>query len=151
MRARLAIVALVATPLVCADLVVKAVLPTNFAFLHQRSGGWMVLSTVVLLVALLLARLPSRFLAAGAGVLAAGVLGNLVSAGLHHGVVPNPFVIVDSDWDIAFNLADLFVLSGIVLLTAGSLRLAVRHRDLLPESTITVRLIRRVRALLASG
>jgi hypothetical protein len=149
-RARIAIFVCLAVPLAGIDLLVKSVLPTASLFFHHRSGGWMVFSAFLLVIALLLTRLPSRLLASGAGLLAAGVLGNVVSAGLHHGLVPNPFVIVGSDFELAFNLADCFALGGIVLLTVAALRLAVRYRDLLPQTTIAVRLFRRVRALLAS-
>jgi len=41
-------------------------------------------------------------------------------------------VIVGSDAELAFNLADCFVLGGIALLTIAALRLAVRHRDPAP-------------------
>jgi Signal peptidase (SPase) II len=150
-RGRIAIVLFLVVPLAGIDLLVKAVLPTAPLFFHRRSGEWMILSAVLLVVALLLTRLPSRLLAGGAGLLAAGVLGNLVSASLHRGLVPNPFVIISGDFEVAFNLADLFVVGGIVLLTVAGLRLAVRHRDLLPQSTLAVRLFRRVRALLAPG
>jgi hypothetical protein len=150
-RARIAIVVCLAVPLAAIDLVVKSVLPTASLYFHHRSGAWMIFSAFLLTFALVLTRLPSRLLAGGAGLLAAGVLGNLVSASLHHGLVPNPFVIVGSDFELAFNLADCFVLGGIVLLTVAALRLAVRYRDLLPQTTIAVRLVRRVRSLLASG
>ena len=148
---RIAIVVFLAVPLAGIDLLVKSVLPIAPLFFHRRSGEWMILSAVVLVVALLLTRLPSRLLAGSAGLLAAGVLGNLVSARLHRGLVPNPFVIVRGDLELAFNLADLFVLSGITLLTVAALRLAVRYRHLLPQSTLVVRLYRRVRSLLAPG
>ena len=149
--ARIAIVVFLAVPLAGIDLLVKSVLPTSPLFFHRRSGEWMILSAVVLVVALLLTRLPSRLLAGSAGLLAAGVLGNLMSARLHHGRVPNPFVIVRGDLELAFNLADLLVLSGVVLLGVAGLRLAVRYRHLLPESTLAVRLARRIRSFLASG
>lgn len=150
-RGRIAIVVFLAVPLAGIDLFVKSVLPTAPLLFHRRSGEWMILSVVVLVFALLLTRLPSRLLAGSAGLLAAGVLGNLVSARLHHGRVPNPFVIVRGDLELAFNLADLFVLGGIVLLTVAAARLAVRYRHLLPQSTLAVRLFRRVRSLLAPG
>ena len=150
-RARIAIVVFLAVPLAGLDLLVKSVLPTAPLFFHRRSGEWMILSAVMLVVALLLTRLPSRLLAGSAGLLAAGVLGNLMSARLHHGRVPNPFVIVRGDLQLAFNLADLLVLSGVVLLGVAGLRLAVRYRHLLPESTLAVRLARRIRSFLASG
>jgi hypothetical protein len=151
MRNRIAILVCVALPLAGLDLLVKSALPTDPFLFHQRSGTWMVSSTVLLCFLLLLARLPSRLLATSAGVLAAGVLGNLVSAGLHRGLVPNPFVVDNGDFEIAFNLADLFVLGDIVLLIAAGLRTAVRYRHRLPQSTVTMRLFRRVRALLASS
>jgi Signal peptidase (SPase) II len=150
-RNRLAIVVCVAVPLAGIDLLVKSVLPTAPFFFHRRSDEWTILSAVVLVFALLLARLPSRLLAASAGLLAAGVLGNLISARLHHGLVPNPLVIVRGGLELAFNLADLFALGGIVLLTVAALRLTVRSRHLLPQSTLAVRLARRVRSLLAPG
>ena len=151
MRGRIAIVVFLAVPLAGIDLLVKSVLPTAPLFFHRRSGEWMVLSAVVLVVALLLTRLPSRLLAGSAGLLAAGVLGNLISARLHRGLVPNPFVIVRGDLELAFNLADLFVLAGTVLLAVAVLRLAVRYRHLLPQSTVAVRLVRRVRSFRAPG
>ena len=146
MRHRLAIVVCVAVPLAAIDLYVKSVVPTNPLYLHHRSGAWMILAAVVLLFMLLLTRLPSRFLAASAGVLAAGVLGNLISARLHHGLVPNPFVIINKDWVTAFNLADLFALAGIVLMTVAAMRVTVRYRHLLPQSSVAARLVRRVRS-----
>ena len=150
-RNRLAIVVCVAVPLAAIDLYVKSVLPTAPLYLHRRSGEWMILAAVVLLFTLLLARLPSRLLAVSAVLFAAGVLGNLVSARLHHGLVPNPFVIVNDEWVTAFNLADLFALGGIVLLTVAAVRLTVRYRHVLPQSTVAARLVRRVRALRAPG
>jgi hypothetical protein len=150
-RNRVAIVVCLAAPLAAIDLLVKSVLPTAPLFSHQRSGEWMILSAVVLVFALLLTRFPSRLLAGSAGLLAAGVLGNLVSARLHHGRVPNPFVIASGDQEIAFNLADLFALGGIALLTVAAVRLTVRYRHRLPQSTLAVRLARRVRSLLAPG
>jgi hypothetical protein len=70
------------------------------------------------------------------------VLGNLVSAALHGRVVANPFVV----GKVAFNLADVLVLTGIVLTIVGTMRLALRYRYLLPTHTIPVRIVRRLRA-----
>ena len=150
-RKRIAIVVCLAVPLAGLDLYVKSQLLAAPLYLHRRSGEWMVSSAILLVVALLLARLPSRLLAASAGLLAAGVLGNLVSAGLHHGLVANPFVIDHQDFELAFNLADLFVLAGIVMVTVSALRLTVRYRHVLPQSTLTMRLVRHVRSRLASS
>lgn len=142
MRARLAIVLLVALPLAAADLGVKAALPTDPLLYHHRSHEWVLLSVALLAVALLLARLPSRLVAGGGGVLAGGILGNLISAYRHRDLVANPFV----SGNLAFNLADVLVLAGIALEIVAGMRLAVRYRHLLPQSTIPVRIARHVRA-----
>jgi hypothetical protein len=146
---RLGIVVFTAVPLAALDLLLKDVLPADPMLFHRRSTDWIILCCVLLVVALVLARLPSRLVAVAAGLLAAGVLGNLLSARWHNGVVPNPFVVGPPNKELAFNLADVFVLAGIVLETVASLRLAIRYRHLLPESTIAVRLVRRLRARLA--
>jgi hypothetical protein len=134
----------VAVPCAGLDLALKARLGGDPELDHRRSGSWMILSAVLLVSALLLARLPSRLVAAASGLLAAGVLGNLLSARWNGGAVPNPFVLGNGDVDLAFNLADVFVLAGIALQMGASLRLAIRYRHLLPQSTIAVRLARRV-------
>jgi hypothetical protein len=139
--ARLSILAAVALPLVAADLATKAVLPTDAGLYHLRSGIWELASAGLVVVAAALCRLPSRLLAAGAGVFAAGLLGNLVSALGHGGAVPNPFVA----GTLAFNLADALQVAGLVLLGAAGMRLARRHRHLLPTQTIPVRIVRSIR------
>jgi hypothetical protein len=139
-RRRAAIVAGSAVALAGADLIVKAALRPGLA--HHRSSSWAAASLVLLLAAVLLARLPSRLLALAAGVFAGGLLGNLVSAGTHRQVVPSPFVV----GEVAFNLADLFVLAGIVLGIVATMRLAVRFRALLPTRTIPVRVYHYVAA-----
>jgi hypothetical protein len=141
-RARAGIVLVTALALATADLVMKAAVATDPSFVHHRSHAWVEVSVGLFLVGLLLARLPSRLLATGAGVFTGGLLGNLASAAMHGGAVPNPFVV----GDVAFNLADVFVLAGIVLMIVGSMRLAVSYRHLLPTHTIPVRIVRRVRA-----
>ena len=66
----------------------------------------------MLVAVLVLALLPSRLVAAAAGVVAGGVLGNVISAYRHGGRVPNPLVV----GTVAFNLADVFVLAGVPVL-----------------------------------
>ena len=142
MRARLSILVAVAAPLAVADAVTKAALPTDPGLYHLRSGGWQLGSAALLGLAVLLSRLPSRLFAAAAGVFAAGVAGNLVSALGHDGAVPNPFV----TGTLAFNLADVLLVTGVALLGATGMRLAARHRHLLPTATIPVRIVRYVRS-----
>ena len=134
-----------AAVLTAADLILKAALPSQLS--HHRSATWAVASIVLLVAAALASRLPSRLLAVAAGVFAAGLAGNLVSAGLHHGVVPNPFVVGNA----AFNLADVLLLAGIVLGIVATMRLALRFRHLLPRHTIAVRLARYVAARCAAA
>lgn len=115
-------------------------------FVHHRSHGWIVLSFAEIAMQLALAGLPSRLLSIGAGVLAGGALSNLLWALGHHDVVSNSFVVGYADRGVAFNLADVFALSGIAVLTLALMRLTVRHRQLLPQSTVAVRLVRRLLA-----
>ena len=121
MRARAGIVLVTALVLAGTDLVVQAAVAADSSFAHHRSYAWVEVSVGLFVFALLLARLPSRLLAAGAGVFAGGLLGNLVSAAMHGRAVANPFVV----GDVAFNLADVFVLAGIVLTIVATMRLAV--------------------------
>jgi len=146
-RARLGIAVAVMVALAAADLAVQASLPADPAFAHHRTQAWMGLSFGILLLVLLSARLPSRLLALGAGVFAGGLAGNLGSAALHHRVIPNPFVAAD----IAFNLADVFVVAGLLLSAVACMRLAVRFRHLLPTHTIPVRIARYVYARCAAA
>jgi len=141
-RARAGIVLVTALVLAGADLAVKAAVATDASFAHHRSYAWVEVSVGLFVFALLLARPPSRLLATGAGVFAGGLLGNLVSAAMHGRAVANPFVV----GNVAFNLADVFVVAGIVLTIVATMRLAVRYRHLLPTHTIPVRIVRRMRA-----
>ena len=125
MRLRLPLVIGVALCLAVVDLALKAAFATKGWDFHQRSHAWSVLTVALLVVVLLLAVLPSRLVAAGAGIVAGGVLGNVVSAHRHGGRVPNPLVV----GAFAFNLADVFVLVGVPLLVFALARVAIRHRD----------------------
>jgi hypothetical protein len=139
--ARIGILVAAALPLTAADLATKAVLPTDPSLFHERSTAWALASLALLAVAVALCRLPSRLLAAAAGVFASGLAGNLGSALRHHGAVPDPFVA----GTVAFNLADVLLVAGVALLGAAGMRLAVHHRHLLPTASIPVRIVRYVR------
>ncbi len=143
---RLSVLAITAAAVVALDQSVKWIVPTEPRLYHERSGAWFALSVAVLAGTALLALLPSRGVPVAAGVVAGGVVGNLVSATLGHGLVENPLVIDLRGGGIAFNVADVAFVLGIVLLTAALMEVAVRHRHLLPQSTIPVRLARRFRA-----
>ncbi len=79
----------------------------------------------LVVVLLLLAVLPSRLVAGSAGVVAGGVLGNLVSAHQHGGRVPNPIVV----GSFALNVADVFVLAGVPVMVFALARVSIRHRE----------------------
>jgi uncharacterized membrane protein YkvI len=141
---RLLLLVLTAGALAAADLAVKSAVSTPPWDFHQRSQAWVALSLALLVAALLLTRLPSRAVAIAAGVMSGGVLGNLISARWHGNRVPNPLVIGDAAGGIAFNLADVFALVGIVLLTASLCAVAIRHRDrLIPPRRWVARALRR--------
>jgi lipoprotein signal peptidase len=77
-------------------------------------------------------------------VTAGGALGNLVSAG-RYGAVPNPLRVGGSE-GIVFNLADVFVVGGLVLLVVALASISVRHRDrLIPPRRWEQRLVRWLR------
>lgn len=144
-RGRLRSIALLAVVLAAADLVVASWARDHHpGFDHHRSLGWVALSLFVFLFVVALARVPSRLLALGCGLQAGGTLGNLLWALTHERVVSNSFVLRGAEGGIAFTLGDVFVLLGILVVVVGSIRMTIRHRHLLPESTVAVRLVRRL-------
>jgi lipoprotein signal peptidase len=130
---RLLSLVLVAAAAACADSWVKAVDPAPAWAFHQRSVLWVVLSALVLLAAITLSRVPSDGVTLGAGVLAGGVLGNLVSAGTDHLAVPDPLFVTTHAGAFAFNLADTCIVGGNLILIVALSQLVIRHRDRLPR------------------
>jgi hypothetical protein len=129
---RIGIMLCVALPLATLDLAVKATEPTEPWAYHQRSYGWLALSIVLLAGMVAIATIPSLLVAPAAGILAAGVLGNGLSAAWNGMAVPNPLVL---DFDralVAFNLADVWALSGICLLVLTLGVWLIRNRHALP-------------------
>jgi Signal peptidase (SPase) II len=126
---RLLLISAPAVVLASVDLVVKAKVPTESWAFHHRSQAWVVLSLVVLLGAFSLMLVPSRAVALAAGVMSGGAIGNLVSARMDGNWVPNPLVIGSYQRGIAFNLADVFFLVGLMLLMATVIVVIVRRRD----------------------
>jgi hypothetical protein len=136
----------ITTTLAAVDLWVKLALPAPDWALHQRSNLWFIGSCLLLVAALPLARLPSTSVTIAAGIFNGGVLGNVLSASDNDLVVPNPILIGNQVNGVAFNLADLFILTGNLMLMATLIVLVVRNRERLPKSSVVLRRLRRRRA-----
>lgn len=116
-----------ATVVATLDLVHKA--SAGPAFVHERSALYAVgiaLACGAWATAVVLLRSPSIALAAGP--LVGGAAGNVLSLAVWPGV-PNPLVV----GGLAFNLADVSVGVGLLLLLPAVLVFAARNRDRLFE------------------
>lgn len=130
---RIAVMLAVALPLVAADLALKASESIPSWAYHDRSYAWVVLCCGLLVALALITRVPSVLVPPAAGVLAAGVLGNALSAAWNGLSVPNPIIVRGDDAVLAFNLADVWALAGIVALLSVLAAWLIRNRHLLPE------------------
>ena len=123
------------TAIVCAavDLLHKSFTTAEF---HHARTPYVTIAIGALITALviLVPRLPSNVAAVGAGVACGGALGNLVSLLAWTQGVPDPFVVIGSTHGLAFNLADLFAVSGDSLLLSAVVLLGLRRRSALRES-----------------
>jgi lipoprotein signal peptidase len=109
------------------DLLHKALTPADF---HHARTPFVVFVIVGVIAALvvLVPRVPSNAAAVGAGIACGGALGNLVSLlAWSHGV-PDPLVVSGAEYGVAFNLADVFALTGDALLLSAIVLHGVRHR-----------------------
>jgi hypothetical protein len=125
MARRLVVVVFLTGGLAAADLALNALVPTDVWDFHQRSQAWSIVALVLLGALLAVGLLPSLVVSLAAGVAAGGVAGNILSARLHDGRVPNPLVV----GPVAFNLADVLVVSAAPILTVALARVAIRHRS----------------------
>jgi hypothetical protein len=132
LQMRVAVVLAVAVPLATADLVLKGMRPTPTWAWHERSYAWLLLCVVVLACLLGLLRVPSLLVPPAAGILAGGVLGNALSAAWNDLAVPNPIVVTEGRAVIAFNLADVWVMSGLLALFSVVAVWLVQNRESLP-------------------
>jgi hypothetical protein len=140
---RLLLVVGPAAVLASVDLIVKAIVPTGSWAFHHRSDAWVALSIVLLVGAAVLCVVPSPAVALAAGVMSAGVIGNLVSARADGNWVPNPLTISHGDYTLAFNLADVFFLLGNLMLMTTLIVETVRNRDRLARPHGWERTLRR--------
>ena len=143
-RGRLLVLWLLASTLAAFDLWVNVFVPTPDWAFHQRSSLW-AFGCVVLLFALIpLTRLPSPAVTIGAGFLAGGVLGNLISGASDHLAVPNPLLLHTGAGDgIAFKFADAFILTGNLILVLALCSIVIRHRRELKQKNVLEHLLHR--------
>jgi hypothetical protein len=140
------IVGAIALSLAATDLIEKGIDRTQPFDYHPRSYFWAVGSALLVAAAFALAHLRSRAVAISAGVMAGGVLANLISAGASQGRVPNPIVVGTGRDGVAFNLADVFTLSGLIALIVSVCIVLVAHRErLLPPRAWELALWRKLR------
>ena len=122
----------IAIPLTLADLAVKRFAATPEWAYHDRSLSWLALCIFLLAALVLLVRVPSAFVPPAAGILAAGVLGNAISAASSYRfAVPNPLIVTTANSVIAFNLADVFVMVGLLALVPVLGRELIVHRHVI--------------------
>ncbi len=112
------------------DLVHKTL---SYAEFHHARTPYVTILMGALIAALviLVPRLPSNVAAVGAGIACGGALGNLVSLLAWTQGVPDPFVIAGATHGLAFNLADVFAVSGDALLLSVVVLLGLRRRTAL--------------------
>jgi lipoprotein signal peptidase len=92
-----------------------------------------VMAALIATLVVLVPRLPSTTAAVGAGVACGGALGNLVSLLAWSQGVPDPFVVAGATHGLAFNLADLFAVSGDALLLSAVILYGMQQRARLRE------------------
>jgi lipoprotein signal peptidase len=127
LRMRLFVMLLGAAAFAALDQWVKLILVTPDWAYHQRSATWFVSSLALFLAMAGLALLPSLAVAVGAALFAGGLLGNLISAGANHLEVANP-LLLGYHYGIAFNVADVCILTGNLTLMVACSVLAIRNR-----------------------
>ena len=143
-RGRLLVLWLLASTLAAFDLWVNVFVPTPDWAFHQRSSLW-AFGCVALLVAVIpLTRLSSPSVTIGAGFLAGGVLGNLISGASDHLAVPNPILLhTGRGGGIAFNFADAFIVTGNLILVLALCAIVIRNRRDLKHRGVVAHLVRR--------
>jgi lipoprotein signal peptidase len=143
-RGRLLVLWLLASTLAAFDLWVNVFVPTPDWAFHQRSSLWAFGCVVLLGAVIPLTRLPSPAVTVGAGFLAGGVLGNLISGASDHLAVPNPLLIhTSTGGGIAFNFADAFIITGNLILVLTLCVIVIKNRRELRHKNALAHLFRR--------
>jgi lipoprotein signal peptidase len=132
-RLRRTLLVCIAISFALIDLVHKSFVPAEF---HHARTPFIALVIVAVIAALivLVPRVPSNAAACGAGIACGGALGNLVSLLAWSQGVPDPLVLSGTPYSVAFNLADLFAITGDALLLSAVVLHGIRNRARLRES-----------------
>ena len=132
MQARRGIIVSTALLFASIDLVHKAL--TSAEFHHARTPYvTLVMAALITALVLLVPKVPSTAAAFGAGLACGGALGNLVSLLAWSQGVPDPLVIAGATHGLAFNLADLFAVTGDTLLLSTVILYGMQQRARLRE------------------
>ena len=132
-RLRRTLLVCIAISFALIDLVHKSFVPAEF---HHARTPFIALIMVAVIAALivLVPRVPSNAAACGAGIARGGALGNFISLLAWSQGVPDPLVVSGTQHGVAFNLADLFAITGDALLLSAIVLYGIRHRASLRES-----------------
>ncbi len=114
------------------DLLHKTFTQTEFHHPRPQFVA-LIMAGVIAALVVLVPRIPSTAAALGAGIACGGALGNFVSLLAWSQGVPDPLVLVGRTHALAFNLADLFALTGDGLLVSAAVLYGLRHRERLRE------------------
>jgi lipoprotein signal peptidase len=132
MQTRRAILVSVAVVCAAIDLTHKSL--SDAEIYHARTPYvTLVMGALIAALVILVPRLPSSVAAVGAGVACGGALGNLVSLLAWATGVPDPIVVAGATHGLAFNLADVFAVSGDSLLLGVVVLLGLQRRTALRE------------------
>ena len=137
-QVRLLATLLLALSVAAVDQCVKVAIATPVWAYHHRSPSWFFVSWALCFVVPILAVVPSRAVLVGAALLTGGMLGNVLSASTDGLTVANPLVVGHTS-GVAFNVADLCIITGNMVLVVSLMTLAIRHRDRIDGWNATLR------------
>lgn len=133
MHARRQTLVLIALVFASIDLTHKFVAHADYHHARSRFVALAMIAVIVGLVAFV-PRVPSRAALVGAAVAVGGALGNLCSLFIWAGPgVPDPLVVQRATSGIAFNLADVFAVTGDVVMIAAVVLHGLRRRAMLEQ------------------
>jgi lipoprotein signal peptidase len=132
-RLRRTLLVCIAVSFAAIDLAHKSF--THAEFHHARTPFIaLIMAAVITALVVLVPRVPSNAAACGAGIACGGALGNFISLLAWSQGVPDPLVVSGTQYGLAFNLADLFAITGDALLLSAIVLYGMRHRARLRES-----------------